>query len=63
MNESELRTVFKALANCYADTWHSERGFMEEGEVIQAMTEDRFIEVLINLKVLPLNPPTSVAKG
>jgi len=46
MNEEQLRQMFKNLSDCYADTWHSERGFMEEGEVIQAMTEDKFIETI-----------------
>jgi hypothetical protein len=43
--EERLRQVFKNNSDCYADTWHSENGFMEEGEVVQAMTEDKFIEV------------------
>lgn len=54
MTELELRQMFKNLSDCYADTWHSERGFMEEGEVIQAMTEDRFIEALKEAKLLPI---------
>lgn len=44
--EIELRQMFRNLSDCYADTWHSERGFMEEGDVVQAMTENRFIEVV-----------------
>jgi hypothetical protein len=59
--EEELRQLFKNLSDCYADTWHSERGFMEEGEVIQAMTEDRFIEVLKEAKLLPI--PTVVGQS
>jgi hypothetical protein len=54
MNELQLRQLFKNLSDCYADTWHSERGLMEEGEVIQAMTEDRFIEALKEIKILPI---------
>ena len=50
--ESELRQLFKNLSDCYADTWHSERGLMEEGEVIEAMTEDRFIEALKQANLL-----------
>ena len=44
--ENELRQLFKNRSDCYADTWESKRGFMEEGKVIQAMTEDRFIETV-----------------
>lgn len=54
MTELELRQTFKNLSDCYADTRYSERGFMQEGEVIQAMTEDRFIELLKEVKLLPL---------
>jgi len=46
MTTEELRQLFKNNSDCHADTWHSERGFMEEGEVIQSMTEDKFIEVI-----------------
>ena len=44
--EAALRQLFKNRSNCYADTWHSERGFMEEGEVVQAMNEDCFIDTI-----------------
>ena len=56
MNELELRQMFKNLSDCYADTW-SQDGLgapMVEGEVIQAMTEDRFIEALKQAKLLPI---------
>ncbi len=46
MKEEELRQMFKNNSDCYADTWKEERGMMIEGEVIQAMTEDKFIEVV-----------------
>ena len=53
MEEEALRQMFKNLADCYADTGSfANDGSYTEGEVIQAMTEDRFIDVLINLKVL-----------
>lgn len=52
--ELKLRQIFKNLSDCYADTWHSERGFMEQGEVVDAMTEDRFIEALKEAKLLPI---------
>lgn len=46
MKEKELRQLFKNRSDCYADT--------EGGEVIQAVTEDRFIEVLREVKILPI---------
>ena len=46
-NESKLRQTFQNLSDCYADTGKFENdGSYTEGDVIQAMTEDRFIEVL-----------------
>jgi len=55
MTELELRQMFKNLSDCYADTGRFENdGSYTEGEVIQAMTEDRFIEVLKQAKLLPI---------
>ena len=55
MTELELRQMFKNLSNCYADTGRFENdGSYTEGEVIQAMTEDRFIEALKEAKLLPI---------
>lgn len=55
MTELELRQMFKNLSDCYADTGRFENdGSYTEGEVIQAMTEDRFIEVLKEAKLLPI---------
>ena len=52
MDELKLRQLFKNRSDCYADTHvFSEEGF-REGEVIQAMTEDRFIETLKEAKLL-----------
>ena len=62
INEKKLRQIFKNESDCYADTWHSERGFMEEGEVIQAMTEDRFIEVIKVINFEPINSLTNKLK-
>lgn len=48
VDEAQLRQLFKNNSNCYADTW-SQDGLgapMVEGDVIQAMTEERFIEVV-----------------
>jgi len=45
-SDTELSRIFKSYSDCYADTGHSERGFMQEGEVIQAMTEQGFIEAV-----------------
>ena len=52
MNEIELRQMFKNLSDCYADTWLDIGTDMIQGEVIQAMTEDRFIEALKQAKLL-----------
>jgi hypothetical protein len=41
MNETQLRDLFKNMSDCYADTWKD--GI--EGDVIPAMTEDKFIEL------------------
>ena len=51
MNEEQLRQLFKDRSDCYADTWE----IMDcethiEGEVIQAMTEDRFVEIMNEIK-------------
>lgn len=45
----ELRQLFKNNSDCYADTWKVTDAGMIEGEPIQAMTEDRFIETLKKL--------------
>lgn len=62
-NEVELRQAFKNQSDCYADTRKlkddrtmGEDDF-EEGEVIQAMTEDRFIEVLKQAKLITETVP------
>lgn len=56
MTELELRQMFKNLSDCYADTGRFENdGSYTEGEVIQAMTEDRFIEALKEAKLLPVS--------
>lgn len=55
MTELKLRQMFKNLSDCYADTGRFENdGSYTEGEVIQAMTEDRFIEALKEAKLLPI---------
>ena len=56
MNEQKLRQLFKNRSNCYADTWHSERGYMEEGDVIQAMDEDAFVKTVKEAVVEQLLP-------
>lgn len=56
MTELELRQMFKNLSDCYADTGRFENdGSYTEGEVIQAMTEDRFIEALKEAKFITSN--------
>lgn len=61
MTELKLRQMFKNLSDCYADTGRFENdGSYTEGEVIQAMTEDRFIEALKEAKLLPI-PDVSIS--
>jgi len=49
----KLGELFRNNSNCYADTWifNEYTGKHREGEVIQAMTEDKFIEVVKKLCV------------
>lgn len=42
--EEELKQIFKNRSNCYADSY----------EVIMAMDEEQFINVLKELKILPI---------
>lgn len=42
--EEELKQIFENRSNCYVDS----------DEVIMAMDKDRFIEVLKELKILPI---------
>lgn len=41
----ELRQLFKNNSDCYADTWDNYGDIPKQGEVIQAMTEDKFVEL------------------
>jgi len=44
---TKLRTLFRNNSDCYADTWKFDNdGNKIEGAVIQAMTEDKFVELL-----------------
>ena len=62
MTELELRQMFKNLSDCYADTGRFENdGSYTEGEVIQAMTEDRFIEALKEAKFITSNTLLAVS--
>jgi len=60
ITEAELRQLFKNQSDCYADT-HKFKDtdvgvtVVEEGDVIQAMTEDRFVEVMKELDVVVSN--------
>jgi hypothetical protein len=57
-NEKELRELFKNRSDCYADTGNYEHdGSYTEGEVIQAITEDRFIEILKEANLLVSEEP------
>ena len=51
LTEEYIRQQFKNHSDCYADTWISDCDNMVEGEVIQAMTEDRFIELIKELNL------------
>jgi hypothetical protein len=52
MNEQELRQLFKNQSDCYADTGDDLDG---EKIICQAMTEDRFIEVLKQIGAIGFN--------
>ena len=50
MNENELRQKFRDESDCYADTGRFENdGSYTEGGVVQAMTEDKFVEVVMEI--------------
>jgi len=44
--EKNLRQMFQTESDCYADTWDTEDSIPIQGPDVQAMTEDKFIEVL-----------------
>ena len=47
MDEKKIRQIFRNQSDCYADTGMFDNdGGYNEGDVIQAMTEDRFVEVV-----------------
>lgn len=47
LSDAELNQLFQNNADCYADTWRQdELGAPVEGEVIPAMTAQKFIEVV-----------------
>ena len=46
MTTEQLEQIFNDNSDCFADTWKSELGIMEEGEVVPAMTLPKFIEVV-----------------
>jgi hypothetical protein len=51
-NERKLRQVFKNNFDCYADTWYYEGVSHMEGEVIIAITEDRFMAIMRECKFI-----------
>ena len=54
MDEIELKEIFENLSDFYADTGMYVSGTWVDGEVIQAMTCDRFIEVLNQSGIIKL---------
>lgn len=55
-NKIKLKQLFANNSDCYADTWqnvdaelHNGCHFLKEGEVIPAMTQDKFVEVVSQL--------------
>ena len=53
MKEEYLRQQFKNNSDCYADTWtFDDQNNHIEGILIQSMTEDKFIEILKELKLI-----------
>ncbi len=51
-NEEGLRQLFKNMSDCYADTWIDIGTEMKQGDVVQAMTEDGFISLLKQAKLI-----------
>ncbi len=47
--ELELRQLFKNLSDCYADTGWLSNGKYIEGPLVQAMTEDTFIKLMMEI--------------
>lgn len=47
----DLEQIFENNFDCYADTWQEENGKMIEGNVVLAMTKEKFIEVVKNLEL------------
>lgn len=47
MDESKIRQLFKNNSDCYADTasFDNNNNYVE-GDVIMAMTEDKFVEII-----------------
>jgi len=54
MDENELRQIFENQSDCYADTGMYVSGIWVDGEVILAMSCDRFIEVLNQSGIIKL---------
>jgi len=50
----DLGQIFENSFDCYADTWQDENGKMIEGDVVLAMTKEKFIEVVNNQRELLL---------
>lgn len=61
MDKKKLGEIFRNNSNCYADTFtEDDKGNFIEGDVILAMTEERFIQVVTDFV---LNDKRNVQRG
>lgn len=58
--KDKLQQLFRNNSDCYADTWKHEGEKLTEGDVIQAMTEEKFIQCVTDFV---LNERNSVDEG
>jgi len=49
LQKAYLQRVFRNNSDCYADTWVDHGIEMKQGKVIQAMTEEKFVELVNKL--------------
>jgi len=55
MNELELRQLFKNLSDCYVDVCEFKDCELMDAFSTQAMTEDRFIETIKQVKLFAIH--------
>ena len=61
MNELEVRQLFRNMSDCYADTRTEKEDktmgddSLNEGEVIQAITEETFMKIILQLPIVDIS--------